>query len=442
MNDAAVIEKIIVEGKLIAKSPLMIGAGENDGLTDTLVLRDKNEQAYIPGTSLAGVLRSMVLASCDEEMALSLFGDLDMGWQSSITVLDVPLSKAKTIIRDSVCIDTYTGVGIEGAKFDYEAIAAGAEGDFQLVITLRYFHAQKGYKDDVVKLVNQIADQLMQGIHLGARTTKGFGLVQCVNVKSYYYDFAKPQAVKAWLTNDKKGCQVYNAKPQALVDENSLVVEGDFRINGSLIVREAGEDDNTSTMLGGKNDYIIPGTTVKGIIRKQSQKIADYLGLPESFIPELMGYADKNTLTKQKSRLMVDEIYLPKEEYKKFKHTRNRLDRFTGGTVDTALFSSEPIYDIGKGTIKLRFTVKSCSEAEAGLLLLVLKDIWTGQVAFGGEKSVGRGTLLGQQAHISFGGEEIIIKKAVKGDDLKFEGDVDLLETCVLMLQKAAQKGV
>ncbi len=45
-----------------------------------------------------------------------------------------------------------------------------------------------------------------------------------------------------------------------------------------------------------------------------------------------------------------------------------------------------------------------------GLLLLVLKDLWTEDLPLGGESSVGRGRLRGQKATLCLGNEEWVIE--------------------------------
>ena len=60
MNESSVIGKILVEGDLVLKSPLLIGdgAGETvDNFRDVHVLKNSQGKPFIPGTSLCGVLR-------------------------------------------------------------------------------------------------------------------------------------------------------------------------------------------------------------------------------------------------------------------------------------------------------------------------------------------------------------------------------------------------
>ncbi len=95
---------------------------------------------------------------------------------------------------------------------------------------------------------------------------------------------------------------------------------------------------------------------------------------------------------------------------------RVQIDRFTGGSLPAKLFSEQPVWGREAGQteqalvqldVSLRQQVKQKAdfEAAAGLLLLVLKDLWTGDLALGGESSVGRGRLRGQQATLTFAGQ-------------------------------------
>lgn len=80
------------------------------------------------------------------------------------------------------------------------------------------------------------------------------------------------------------------------------------------------------------------------------------------------------------------------------KQSRNRIDRFTGGTIDSALFTDKPIWqtDKSKATISINLRVQDCEQKEAGLMLLLMKDLWLGNLSIGGNKAIGRGVLKGK----------------------------------------------
>lgn len=438
MNNAGIIEKIVVEGTIKTESPLLIGTGENDGVIDTMILKDKQARPFIPGTSLAGVLRECLYsAEPDDELADRLFGKIarnrqlnDRSYQSAIIVEDIILRNAKTIIRDGVGIDNFTGVGKDGAKYDYEAVDRGAKGDFSLVVTLRACHAE--YRGQLEAAVKKLADIMMGGISIGALTTKGFGRVvgEAIIVKTY--DFTNPASVRDWLLGNSKSCPIYQAVASDVWNENDFVLAADFAINGSLIVRGEVDDDMvvdskqvlSKVQLKSGNDYVIPGTTVKGIIKKQAQRIFSKMDKNEKLLDDLLGYSNDDV--KQKSRLYTEEIYF-KAGTKTALHSRNRIDRFTGGTVDGALFTNQPVWqeEPDKPVLCLKFRVKDCKAWEAGLMLFILRDIWTGNVAFGGEKSIGRGTLSGVKARINYHGKYVLTASEQK---LLVEGDKNQLE--------------
>ena len=105
---------------------------------------------------------------------------------------------------------------------------------------------------------------------------------------------------------------------------------------------------------------------------------------------------------KRRSRFIVEETVVVGEAHKQ---TRIRANRFTGGTIPSALFSSVPIWQRGEGhAVTLHFGARRAKGWEAGLCILLLKDLWLGRIAIGGEKSIGRGLLTGLRADIHYRG--------------------------------------
>lgn len=75
MKQESIAAKIVAEGELVLDAPLLIGSGggaEGEDDKDIHVLRNKEGIPYIPGTSLAGVLRAFVEADDPEAGALIL----------------------------------------------------------------------------------------------------------------------------------------------------------------------------------------------------------------------------------------------------------------------------------------------------------------------------------------------------------------------------------
>jgi hypothetical protein len=72
--------------------------------------------------------------------------------------------------------------------------------------------------------------------------------------------------------------------------------------------------------------------------------------------------------------------------------SRVRIDRFTQGVVPAALFDEEPWF---AGRACIRMEVRNPHKGEAGLFLLLVKDVISEDLPVGGTTSVGRGVFTG-----------------------------------------------
>ena len=439
-NQAALAAKVLMAGELVLDTPCLVGAGgtQTESGVDIEVLRDKDGVPYLPGTSLAGVLRAFLAADRPEEEAL-LFGtvqgseDAEAGLMSAIRVSDVRLSNAETIVRDGVSLDAATGTALAHHKFDYEAVDKGAHGWFAMEISLREFHLRKNPEAAIQRLV----ERLLDGFAVGARTTKGFGRVHLSTLTVDRYDFQRAEDVLALLAREAGLAEGAAVQHETLKGEGArhtyaagdFVVEADFSLVHSLIVRDYDkaqrEAEERSDLLSGdrenvhlaavmktdsQGNYLLPGTSLRGVLRHRAGDILSRLGVEAARLEDVMGLSPQamreRPEEKKKSRFFVDEAVFHKGSVKSASQTRNRLDRFTGGTIGTALFATKPLWGAGKAerAVTLHFGVTKAERWEAGLMLLLLRDLWQGRVAIGGEKAIGRGTLAGRGARIFYGG--------------------------------------
>lgn len=201
------------------EGPAHFGGGEGDG-TDAAVLVDATGVPFIPGSTLAGVLRSHLRwrllpsgANPDEqkfvedEVLARLFGRLvwrdkagpsvgpgrakepeDEWAGSALTVEDAyPLgidptgaadgARPELELRDSVAIDAKTRTAREQAKFDHEVIVGGTTFRARLLLETRAEQAEFGPLQRAA--LNLLLDALEQGeVRLGARARSGFGGVK------------------------------------------------------------------------------------------------------------------------------------------------------------------------------------------------------------------------------------------------------------------------
>ena len=433
MNKSSVIGKILIEGTLILKSPLLIGdgAGETaDNFRDVHALRNHADKPFIPGTSLCGVLRDW-LTHTKTDAVTEIFGDLD-AMQSAIQTDDIELVDFDIIARDGVRLDGMTNTVDGDGKFDFEAVERGAHGSLRLVITLRACHSVERISKTVALMLKKMQD----GIRLGALTTKGFGLTTVENLNAGFYDFRKKADVVAWLLDKPAAKKILPSTEETDADQNDFVVDALFKFNSSFLVRDydvstkkkkSSDGEETSIVavaLKSRQDFVIPGTSLKGILRHRAEYIFAKLGLDSKTLDGLMGSSTPDK--KIKSRFVVAESYVAPENFCEVEHRRNKIDRFTGGVIQGMLFATKPAYQKNlEPTFKLHFEIRNAVAAEAGLALFLLRDLWLGRVALGGEKSVGRGTVNGISAEINFKGKTYKLDangKVVGGEKSELEG--------------------
>ena len=447
MNTASIIGKILIKGDLVLESPLLIGDGEgetSENKKDIHVLKNQNAIPFIPGTSLCGVLREY-MTGIEPKTVAKIFGDAK-NFQSAIQIDDIELKNGKITSRDGVSIDGLTGTGIDGAKYDYEAIDRGAKGDLRILINLRggnvdaeKFDATNYTLENVTDFVSELIVKLQHGIRLGALTAKGFGLTHVENLTADFYDFRNKKDVAAWLTDKPASSQIKPAAKTISENPADFIVDAQFKFNSSFIIRnyQVSADDKkqkiSAVSLRSQNDFVIPGTSLKGIFRHRAEKIFRTLKLDAAKLENLMG-TSKDSGEKIKSRFIVAESYIAPKKVAEVAHTRNKIDRFTGGTLQGTLFTTKPVYQKNsEPTLTIHFEIRNAKDFEAGLALFLLRDFWCGNVAIGGEKSIGRGTVSGISAEIKFQGETYKLGeggKVIEGDAKKLSALAETLKKC------------
>lgn len=328
--------------------------------------------------------------------------------QSMIRCSDLKgIDKPGIPIRDGIKIDGRTGIVEENAKYTFQVVERGAQFKFNL---------EADYSAETEPFVKQAMSTIYKtllskgGICLGAKTNSGFGEVHLLQESAacYKFDFSQKPDVAHWMT--RNNWENHRIEPEALGDAldihpNRFSINASFWLKNSLIVRSYSADPDApdATHITSNNDWILPGSSLKGAIRARAERIVNTLNKPKELVENLFGFVVENEKenNKKKGRIRVKEAVLP--QFVSEMQTRIKIDRFTGGTIESALFETMPLFG-GKPDkiINLQLHVRDCQPYEAGLLLLVLKDLWTGDLAVGGEKNVGRGVFQGIQAEISW----------------------------------------
>lgn len=478
-----IIERIVIEGKLILKTPTHFGNGDTNGTTDMPLLLDETDgSALLLGTSIAGALRNYVRErvlgfGCeqpDPKTVTMLFGFVgqaeDEGEQSCLIVDDALGGVPKIELRDGVRIDPETRTAKiddkgKGYKFDLQLLQPGTTFDlrFELLVS-------EDHDPDLIRWLAVALDALAsEKIALGLRKRRGFGRCSVQKWTVTQLDMRKPEGLLAWIAEGhpnstaakiESGANIANLLGVSIGEmpdvRQLFTMNAKFALQSSLLIRSGfGQDDlgadtvhlhTTQWDNPKKRVPVLSGTSLAGVLRGRAMRIVRTLALatdkhqlPPSIIElinDMFGPDEIATdhLNMRASRLITRETKV--ERGTSLVQNRIRIDRFTGGAYNSALFSQQPLFGNDSASVTVKLALQSPSEAEVGLLLLLLKDLWTGDLALGGEASVGRGRLRGISAELEWNEQRWKLRQKSADTSLRIDGDRNVLEACVSKLRE------
>lgn len=400
----------------------MIGSGEEES-SDSDILRDSDGNVYIPGTSLAGVSRHFL-----ETVGINtddIFGKIEVekeaekDYESKIKFFDAfATNEVSTSVRDSVRL--VDKISLDGSKFDYEIAEAGAEFIFKIELNTCSCEEKK--------ICSYIINCFRNGdIRIGSKTTRGFGVVDIEDIKYLQLDLTNAEEVETYINLDRDWNIVdkpFSAEEleKARYEEVYETIERDFSLKSFLFIRDYGStkkvegDDSkfvdAQTLTNAKENPVIPGPSIAGVIRSHCRKILDKAGYGtekkrQDFINDLFGYETevgedgklkRENEKKIKSNVLFKECELDKENIVFLNRTRTAVDRFSGSALQTgALFTGniacrndEKQPEKITISIKIKKDFKDMKLAKS-LINTCLDDLGKGLIAFGGNTGIGAG---------------------------------------------------
>lgn len=446
--------RIYVRISGVLSAPLLAGSGENNN-SDNDVILDSSGTPFLPGASLAGVMRNYLYNhtlnnELKKEDIIYLFGadrektakgtnyePMLEERQSRLYVYDTPLFHSFVIRRDGVRLNERK-TAVDSAKYDYQAIERGAAFVIRLEILQRDQDVERetgdsyqqrlmnAQKRDLHNIELCIAGMIRGELRAGAKKHRGFGSFSVEDVKTQSFHMTDINEYKDWLNWDWEMPDAFAGKRSThMAGENlqshfnnknklnhELIIP--LKIDGTLLIRQYdGEalkdgtlpDSETLKVKGVKEPVaIIPGSTWAGVFRSRMVGIirklteTNHWEQVQGYLDPLFGTWDMNSVRQDQSILASGLLF---EESLIFGGhslpiTRNSIDRFTGGTVKGALFT-ENVW-VG-GTLMVKIQIPDMPKPEfmpwLGMLLWVAKDLQNGLLSVGGEGSVGRGIFCG-----------------------------------------------
>lgn len=444
-NQYRFLARIIIE----TKTPLNIGSGNKGIKSDSLVLRDINGLPFIPGTTIAGLLRHTLGKDEDKYMGSQQMGspliitEAKM-FDSDGTVLDgiIPQRKLNSEflanfrqlpIRQHAKIG-HRGATVKGGKFDEEVVLKGTRFCFEMEML--------SDKDDDAKFKELLDTLNSDTFRIGSGSRSGFGEIEVVDSQCQY---------KKINLNDSEQRKWYLKKSSSLSEEwqdaetiklNKPDAKGwtlytlqlnpvDFMLFGSglgndkadmTFVRESFVDWSSGTAQAKNREHVIliPASSVKGALShrlafhynkikrvfadtlKEGEKIEDHVGKNNEAVKAIFGSEgekgiDGKMQNKLRGNVLISDIIQDAPVSPKILNHVS-IDRFTGGAIDGALFNEETLYAKGQ-LFELKLLVNnSAFEGKDDVKTAfedTLKDLCSGMLPLGGGVNRGNGCFEG-----------------------------------------------
>ena len=484
-----IIKRIIIRGKLILDTPTCLGSGDTDSPLDLGLLRDSiSNHALLTGSSIAGALRNYLreydtgynIKDSRNDITTKLFGDLfaydnekDLSEKNkielrekdnqSLLIIDDAISTTpiQAEIRDGVKIDSVTRTAADEAKYDLELLQAGTEFSlsFELLINDTDEYTLRKALAIALSGLEAKEDSISGEIRLGIKKNRGFGRCHVEKWQVLQFNLQQREQRLNWLRfhHWKPGFldenehsihdKIADALGVSLNEEdkqdkrNRITIIGVFSLASPLLIRsgQASSDRapdvvHLKSKRNGSDDLkpILPGTSLAGVLRHRGERIINTLiqntnqnqNQNTNIINEIFGFSDDEKKQAKASRLIVDEAEI--NNTTDLVQNRIATDRFTGGALHGALFDEQPIFGNDETRLVIKLELRQPKDSEIGLLLLLLKDLWTSDLPVGGTSSIGRGRLQGKHATINFDNKTWKISQYSETKSLIVDGTEDL----------------
>jgi Uncharacterized protein predicted to be involved in DNA repair (RAMP superfamily) len=297
--------RLIVEGTLVTLSPLHVGGYGESTDTDLPIARNGANKPYLPGTSIAGVLRAWCEQSFGEEATGEIWGPKikkgksDDGHASFILVEDalIALSSDSDIeIRDGVGIDRVSGVAAEGMKYDRAIIPRGARISLKMQIEMEARRQHQNHKNRketdesfqeryrrIEAIIGHMLSALEAGkIAFGAARTRGLGRTGFELESIRRQTFNNRHGILEVLQNG--GTQIHikdliwSDPSIKFRSHQRLGIEIEWQPTGPLMVKAGYEGvgvDMLPLVSGTEQGVrlVLPGSSIKGSLRNQAERI-------------------------------------------------------------------------------------------------------------------------------------------------------------------------
>lgn len=436
--------RYIARIKVEATTPLFVGSGAASLITDSLVMKDHNDLPMIPGTSLSGVLRHALEDFSKDKIdwndIFGFQGKDNEGTGSRLMISSAYFLNGKGKVSEGFLTDleqntldklqklptrqhvriTEKGVAADKGLFDNEVVYAGAQFIFEIEL--------KGTKVDEDSWKQIIKEIKSPSFRIGQGTRDGYGNLKVIGVYEKTFNLVNENDFEAYLSFNPSLNSIEIKETEEKTDSNITDYTLELTPDDFFIFSEGfgdSEVDNKPTeeeiivYNNGKIDFenrtLIPASSIKGAIAHRTafhynkfnkfyadtinENLKNYVEENNQAVKTLFGEKAQvvnGNLLGERGIVILDDLYYDDIDNSKiFNHVA--IDRFTGGSIDGALFSEKVSYKRDK---KIVLEINLAKEIEDDTILLAfeetLKDICRGLLPLGGMTTKGFGMFTGK----------------------------------------------
>lgn len=437
----------IVRLTVEAETPIAIGTGKaSDIITDAPVIKDINGLPYIPATSIAGILRdAMGLKNGNKGNIFGYLGSSESGHGSEIIFTDaVMVGKSGEVLDGTRAIDwnedfykeyqampvrqhvriNDKGTAGDKGKFDNQVVYKGTRFVFEIELL-----SEKSKDENITEAINQMYDSTLR---IGGGTRKGYGKLRVIECLQADIDLTNTDELNKYLAKSSSIAMPWDGFKPIFENKEHYDSEkwvkyeltlspldffmfgsgmGDADVDNTYVTEKVVKWDNEGKPSFAEARVLIPGSSVKGALSHRTaynyNKICKYyvgdanakVGGKNPAVAAIFGKVevDENSKEIVRGNLLISDVIEADRAIDKVMF-HSKIDQFTGGTIDGALFQEKSVY--GKGR---QYTFEILVKAEAieddkicAAFEQTLKDVCQGILPLGGVTNRGNGIFTGK----------------------------------------------
>lgn len=368
--------------------PLRIGSEEG-------ILIDKtSKKPYIPATSICGTLKNYLKEVYDGALIDKFWGSESN--ESCVMVFDSYGSNLNIERRTSIKIDSLSGTNEDKHKFDLEYLGKGNKFQLMFKAYMKNEEESNIFRNMMMDIIYALDKKTLR---FGGSKTNGAGICRVIKAEVCYLDLQNPKDLKSYLFDSINYENISLNLDEIKINENILEIQVTCETSGPILIQGQSSNDHLKADMENirnvRGDYIIPGSSLKGVLRNRVRRILSLKNEENLVIKAFGSEIDSKDDRKISGNVLFEDIEI--RNSKSAFRPSVKLDKFTQKPFEGALSSYESIQGEMKFNIFIKKKQKDVDDKILALIMLALRDLCSEGLTIGGGATIGRGRITGSK---------------------------------------------